>query len=87
MENIAFFVKRENSFKDIADKNFKRPKIRTVISADFDNDGYDEIFLNNIGSLINYLRLGKMENFDITSLKQTVLELVLLWQTLIKMEF
>ena len=23
--------------------------IRTVISADFDNDGYDEIFLNNIG--------------------------------------
>jgi len=44
------FIKKENSFKDIADSNFKRPsKIRTVITADFDNDGYDEIFLNNIG--------------------------------------
>ena len=65
------FIKKENSFKDIADSNFKRPsKIRTVISADFDNDGYDEIFMNNIGEpnkLFKVLEGGvfkeiKMEN-------------------------
>ena len=32
------------------DLSFNRPsKVRTIISADFDNDGYDEIFINNIG--------------------------------------
>ena len=44
------FVLDGNQFKDIADKNFSEPSsIRTIISADFDNDGYDEIFMNNIG--------------------------------------
>ena len=32
------------------DLSFNRPsKVRTIIAADFDNDGYDEIFINNIG--------------------------------------
>jgi len=44
------FVKQKESFLDMSSLNFRSPsRIRTVISADFDNDGYDEIFLNNIG--------------------------------------
>jgi len=40
----------DKKFKDIATPTYNIPtKIRTVISADFDNDGYDEIFMNNIG--------------------------------------
>lgn len=38
-------------FKDIAPAEMARPSaIRTVIAADFDNDGYEELFFNNIGS-------------------------------------
>ncbi len=44
------FVKQKESFLDMSSLEFRTPsRIRTVISADFDNDGYDEIFLNNIG--------------------------------------
>ncbi len=44
------FVKQKDSFIDMSSIEFRSPsRIRTVISADFDNDGYDEIFLNNIG--------------------------------------
>ena len=44
------FVNNETTFNDMASKDFRVPsRIRTIISADFDNDGYDEIFLNNIG--------------------------------------
>ncbi len=44
------FVLEDNKFKDIATSTYNIPtRIRTVISADFDNDGYDEIFMNNIG--------------------------------------
>ena len=44
------FVPTAHSFTDLATPEFRSPSmIRTVISADFDNDGYDEIFLNNIG--------------------------------------
>ena len=44
------FVKQKESFLDMSSLDFRSPsRIRTVISADFDNDGYDEIFLNNIG--------------------------------------
>ena len=51
------FVLKNNKFIDIANKEFKTPsKIRTIISADFDNDGYDEVFMNNIGEKINYLK-------------------------------
>ena len=44
------FVLKNNKFSDVAGKLFKAPsRARTVISADFDNDGYDEVFINNIG--------------------------------------
>ncbi len=44
------YVLDNDKFKNIANSSFDVPtKIRTVISADFDNDGYDEVFLNNIG--------------------------------------
>ena len=44
------YVLEDNKFKDIATPTYNIPtRIRTVISADFDNDGYDEIFMNNIG--------------------------------------
>ena len=64
------FVKKEDFFEDIADQNFKKPsKIRTVISADFDNDGYDEIFFNNIGEPNRLFKIkdnGKLEEIDLT---------------------
>ena len=51
-------------------EDFKKPsKIRTVIVADFDNDGYDEIFLNNIGEpnkLFKIRNNGQIEEIDIT---------------------
>jgi hypothetical protein len=38
-------------FLDKAPKEMaQRSAIRTVIAADFDNDGYEELFFNNIGS-------------------------------------
>ena len=44
------YVLNGDKFEDIATPTFNIPSpIRTVISADFDNDGYDEIFMNNIG--------------------------------------
>ncbi len=44
------FVKKMDKFVDIANLEFKIPsRVRTIISADFDNDGFDEIFINNIG--------------------------------------
>ena len=44
------FLNNRNKFKDIANSEFKIPsRVRTIISADFDNDGFDEIFVNNIG--------------------------------------
>ena len=44
------YVLNKNIFEDIAKPPFDEPsRIRTIISADLDNDGYDEIFMNNIG--------------------------------------
>ena len=44
------YIFRNNKFVDLRDPSFNRPsKVRTIISADFDNDGYDEVFVNNIG--------------------------------------
>ncbi|MCO5605617.1 hypothetical protein L7F22_059800 [Adiantum nelumboides] len=38
-------------FTDIASAEMARPSpIRTVIAADFDNDGFEELFFNNIGT-------------------------------------
>ncbi len=40
----------EGKFKDVAPPDMTIPSpIRTVIAADFDNDGYEELFFNNIG--------------------------------------
>ena len=48
--NHRIFALDGNEFRDIAQPDFNEPtRIRTVISADFDNDGFDEIFMNNIG--------------------------------------
>ncbi len=59
------FVKQKESFLDMSSLDFRSPsRIRTVISADFDNDGYDEIFLNNIGQpnkLFRILDEGNLE--------------------------
>ncbi len=59
------FVKQKESFLDMSSLDFRSPsRIRTIISADFDNDGYDEIFLNNIGQpnkLFRILDEGKLE--------------------------
>ncbi|MEL6194964.1 MAG: CRTAC1 family protein [Bacteroidota bacterium] len=45
------FVQEDNAFfQDRAIASMASPsKVRTVIAADFDNDGYEEIFFNNIG--------------------------------------
>ncbi len=40
----------DGQFSDVAPPALSRPsRVRTVIAADFDNDGYQEIFFNNIG--------------------------------------
>ena len=63
------FVKQKESFLDMSSLEFRLPsRIRTVISADFDNDGYDEIFLNNIGQpnrLFKILDYGKLKEISL----------------------
>ena len=63
------FTLKDNKFKDIASEEFSEPtRIRTVISADFDNDGYDEIFMNNIGQpnkLFKILENGVLKKIDL----------------------
>ena len=63
------FVKQKESFLDMSSLDFRSPsRIRTVISADFDNDGYDEIFLNNIGQpnkLFRILDEGNLEEIKL----------------------
>lgn len=46
-----FFVQSsDGTWDDIAPPELAQPsRVRTVIAADFDNDGYQEIFFNNIG--------------------------------------
>ncbi|MBK8020436.1 MAG: CRTAC1 family protein [Chloroflexi bacterium] len=40
----------EGRFEDVAPPDMAAPsRVRTVIAADFDNDGHEEIFFNNIG--------------------------------------
>ena len=65
------FVNNETTFNDMASKDFRAPsRIRTIISADFDNDGYDEIFMNNIGEpnkLFKILENGKISQIKISN--------------------
>jgi hypothetical protein len=65
------FVNNETTFNDMASKEFRIPsRIRTIISADFDNDGYDEIFMNNIGEpnkLFKILENGKIFQIKISN--------------------
>ncbi len=65
------FASDKNNFHDLATAEFKEPsRIRTVISADFDNDGYDEIFFNNIGQPNRMFRLlenGILERVELTA--------------------
>ena len=57
------------TFMDQSTFEFREPtRIRTIISADFDNDGYDEIFLNNIGQpnkLFRILDENKLEELEL----------------------
>ncbi|KAG0607582.1 hypothetical protein M758_8G040200 [Ceratodon purpureus] len=49
-EALGFKDGDSGGFKDVATPAMARPSaIRTVIAADFDNDGYEELFFNNIG--------------------------------------
>ncbi len=65
------FVKEKDAFNDKSSLEFKSPTlIRTIISADFDNDGYDEIFMNNIGQpnkLFKILDNGILEEIPLVS--------------------
>ena len=63
------FLNNKNIFKDIANSEFKVPsRVRTIISADFDNDGFDEIFINNIGEpnkLFKILSDGELKQIQL----------------------
>ena len=63
------YVLKGNQFKDIGNKKFDKPsRIRTIISADFDNDGFDEVFMNNIAEpnkLFKIKENGKLEEIKI----------------------
>ena len=69
------FVLKNDKFVDIADNTFSTPsRIRTVISADFDNDGYDEVFMNNIGEpnkLFKILDNGEFKEINIGNALET----------------
>jgi hypothetical protein len=49
--NHRLFLQTPGSpFEDVASADLRTPtRVRTVLAADFDNDGYEEIFFNNIG--------------------------------------
>ena len=65
------FLNEENKFNDVATDAFKKPsRVRTVISADFDNDGFDEIFINNIGEpnkLFKILSDGELKQIQLSN--------------------
>jgi len=63
------FVKQKESFLDMSSLDFRSPsRIRTVISADFDNDGILELLINNIGQpnkLFRILDGGNLEEIKL----------------------
>ena len=59
------YALRDNQFKDIGNSKFDKPsRIRTIISADFDNDGYDEVFMNNIAEPNKLFRIIENGAFE-----------------------
>ena len=69
------YVLENNNFKDIGNKNFDKPsRIRTIISADFDNDGFDEVFMNNIAEPNKLFKINENGKFEEIKLK-TALEI------------
>jgi len=68
--NHRAYILDGGKFKDIAQPSYSDPtKIRTVISADFDNDGYDEIFMNNIGEPNKLFKILEGGNFEEIKIK------------------
>ena len=64
------WVLEKNEFKDIGNKDFDKPsRIRTIISADFDNDGFDEVFMNNIAEPNKLFRIKDNGKFEQINLK------------------
>ena len=64
------WVLENNEFKDIGNKDFDEPsRIRTIISADFDNDGFDEVFMNNIAEPNKLFRIKDNGKFEQINLK------------------
>ncbi len=64
------YVLKDNQFKDIGNIKFDKPsRIRTIISADFDNDGYDEVFMNNIAEPNKLFRIKENGIFEEIKLK------------------
>ena len=69
--NHRIFALDGDKFEDISQEPFNiRSRVRTIISADFDNDGYDEIFVNNIGQpnrLYKILEDGVLKRINFTT--------------------
>ncbi len=70
------FIQRAlGSFKDATPAEMATPsRIRTVIAADFDNDGYEEIFFNNLGQANRLFgqRNGLWQLIDIGEAVETI---------------
>ena len=59
------YVLENDQFKDIGSSKFDKPsRIRTIISADFDNDGYDEVFMNNIAEPNKLFKIRENGRFE-----------------------
>jgi hypothetical protein len=59
------YALKDNQFEDIGNSKFDKPsRIRTIISADFDNDGYDEVFMNNIAEPNKLFRIKENGVFE-----------------------
>lgn len=70
--NSIFMQKEKGQFKNLPPAVFSEPRhIRSVIVADFDNDGNEEIFINNFGQrnrMFRYLDNNEWEELSIGNL-------------------